>query len=69
MSRQALHKIVTGRTMVTPETALRLESLFNSKAEHWLLLQLTFDVYQARQRLSAIPPPIQNNEQMEFKLF
>lgn len=41
------NQLINGRRGVTPDTALRLERLFEMPAEFWLSLQLRWDLYHA----------------------
>lgn len=43
-------EIISGKNPVTPETALKLERALGLKAEIWLRLQSSWDLFQARQR-------------------
>lgn len=51
VTRQQLHNVIAGRSAITPEMALRLEKGIGSSADHWLRLQLAYDL--ARARLAA----------------
>jgi addiction module HigA family antidote len=59
VSRQTLHAILTERTPVTPEMALRLGKLCGNGPELWLALQARFDIGRLRQEkkeeIDAIP--------------
>lgn len=48
VSRNTLSEIVNERAGISPEMALRLEKGIGSTAEHWLRLQLAFELAQAR---------------------
>ena len=50
MSRQQLNNILSGRAGITPEMAVRLEKAIGSNADHWLRLQIAFDLAQVRRR-------------------
>ena len=39
---------------ITPEMAIRLEKAGWSTADHWLRMQLSYDLWNARQRASKI---------------
>lgn len=55
VSRNTFSKVLNGRGAVTPEMALRLEMVFGKpKADHWLRLQSTYDLWQARQNVEAL---------------
>ena len=49
VTRQQLHRILTGLSAVSPEMALRLEAVIGSTADHWLRLQASYDLAQLRQ--------------------
>lgn len=59
VSRQTLHAILTERTPVTPEMALRLGKLCGNGPDLWLALQARFDLSRLRQakqaEIDAIP--------------
>ena len=59
VTRQQLHNVTSGRSSITPEMALRLEKAIGSSAEHWLRLQLAYDLAQVRLR----------NEKLAIKRF
>jgi antitoxin HigA-1 len=50
ITRQQLHKIISGRSAVTPEMAVRLEKALGSTADTWLRMQMNYDLAQIRQR-------------------
>ena len=50
VTRQQLHNVVSGRSSITPEMALRLEKAIGGNADHWLRMQVTYDLAQARNR-------------------
>lgn len=54
VSRQALSNVVTGRAGISPEMAVRLAKAFGGSDEHWLQLQLAFDLAQVRKRAHTI---------------
>jgi addiction module HigA family antidote len=54
ITRQQLHNIVSGRSSVTPEMAIRFEKAFGSTADTWLRMQVNYDLAQVRQRASEI---------------
>jgi addiction module HigA family antidote len=47
------NQIIKGKRAVTPDTALRLERLFDMPADFWLTLQLRWDLYHAMRSPSA----------------
>ncbi len=55
VSRKTLSKVLNRRGAITPEMALRLELTFGRPdAAHWLRLQNAYDLWQTRQRSSAL---------------
>ncbi len=46
VTRQALTNILTGRSAISPEMAVRLEKAFGSTAQAWLRLQGNYDLSQ-----------------------
>jgi addiction module HigA family antidote len=54
VSRQALNNVITGKSGVSPEMAIRLTKAFGSTAETWLGMQLAYDLAAARKRESKI---------------
>jgi addiction module HigA family antidote len=59
VSRQTLHAILTERSPVTPEMALRLGKLCGNGPELWLALQTRYDLERLREtkrsEIEAIP--------------
>lgn len=54
VSRQALSNIATGKTDTSPEMAIRLAKAFGGSDEHWLHLQLAYDLAQVQKRARTI---------------
>lgn len=54
VTRQQVHRVLTGRSSISPEMALRLETVIGSTADHWLRLQATHDLAKVRQRTPQI---------------
>lgn len=50
VTRQQLHNVISGRSAVSPEMALRFEKAFGGSADMWLRMQAAYDLAQARQR-------------------
>jgi addiction module HigA family antidote len=48
VSRKQLSELVNERAGISPEMAIRLEKGLGSTADHWLRLQLAFDLASAR---------------------
>jgi antitoxin HigA-1 len=53
ISRQALHSVLRGRSAVSADMALRFAQLVGGKAELFLHMQESLDLWMARQRLGA----------------
>jgi len=54
VSRQALNNVVTGKSGISPEMAIRLTKAFGSTEETWLRMQLAYDSRQpARTRAKS----------------
>lgn len=49
-TRQHLNNVLSGRTGITPEMAVRLEQAIGSTADFWLRLQAAHDLSQIRGR-------------------
>jgi len=54
VSRQALNNVVTGKSGISPEMAIRLTKAFGSTEETWLRMQLAYDLAIARKDESKI---------------
>ena len=54
ISRQQLHNVISGRSVISPELAVRLEKALGSSADAWLKMQANFDLVKARQNLGAL---------------
>lgn len=64
VSRRTLANVVKGRGSVSADLALRLSMAFGSTPETWLRLQMSYDLWHARQRAQSMvvedfgePPP------------
>ncbi len=54
ISRKMLSAIVNGRSSITADTAVKLETMFKKpSAEQWLRLQAAYDLFHVRQRQQA----------------
>lgn len=49
VSPSTLNRIITGKSGVSPEMALRLSTALGRSAESWLAMQDHYDLWQARQ--------------------
>jgi len=54
VTRQTLHRILSGRTAVTPEMALRLGKFCGNGPVLWLRMQQAYDLWQAEQTMKPI---------------
>lgn len=60
VSRQHLNNVMTGRTAISPEMAVRLEKGLGGTASLWLAMQASYDLAQVRSReeeLGVEPAP------------
>jgi antitoxin HigA-1 len=48
VSRQQLHNVMTGKSKITPDMALRLELGIGGTADHYLRMQAAYDLAQAK---------------------
>ncbi|MDE3181107.1 MAG: HigA family addiction module antidote protein [Acidobacteriota bacterium] len=53
VSRQTLHRIISGRTAITPEMAMRLGKLCGDGPGLWLRMQQAYDLWLAQKRLKS----------------
>ena len=53
VSRQTLHRVMSGETAVTPDMAVRLGKLCGNGPDLWLTLQARYDAWEATQRLAV----------------
>src|SRR3954447_4887336 len=59
VTRQQLHNVVSGRSAISPEMAVRLEKAIGSTAETWLRMQAAYDLAQLSGReisVQRLPP-------------
>lgn len=54
VTRQALSDLLNGKAGVSVDMAIRLAKAFGSSPETWLGMQMAFDLWQAKDRMSAI---------------
>ncbi len=55
VTRQALNNLINNaNTSLSPEMALRLETVFGSSADNWLRMQAAWDAAQIRKREGEI---------------
>lgn len=51
VSPSTLHRVLTGKSGVSPEMALRLSKALGRSPESWLALQHAYDLWQVRRRV------------------
>ena len=54
VTRQQIHRILTGVSGISPEMALRLEAVIGSTASHWLRLQSAYDLSVVRKKRANV---------------
>ena len=54
VTRQTLHRILSGRAAVTPEMALRLGKFCGNGPVLWLRMQQAYDLWQAERTMKPI---------------
>lgn len=54
ITRQQLYRIIRGESGISPDVALRLEQAIGSTADHWLRMQSSYDLAQARSKAPKI---------------
>lgn len=54
ITRQQLHNVISGKSVITPDMAVRLEKGIGSTAETWLKMQAAYDLARARDRAEQI---------------
>ena len=54
VTRKALSDLLNGHSGVSPDMAIRLEKAGWSTADHWLRMQMQYDLWHARQRTATI---------------
>jgi len=74
VSRAALSRVLHGAAGISPEMALRIEAWLGvengGRADLWLQMQASYDLWQARQKTPPIvqrAPINQNNESAELR--
>ena len=56
LTRPTLSKIINGRASITPNVALRIETVFGGSAEFWVRLQASYDLDRAKEIYALNPP-------------
>ncbi len=64
VTRKALSELLNGHSGISPDMAIRLAKAFGSTAEHWLAMQMQYDLWKAEQRADSIkvkrfPEPVE----------
>ena len=54
VTRQALSELVNEKAGISVEMAIRLSKAFGSSPETWLGMQMSYDLWQARDRVRSI---------------
>ena len=54
VTRQQLHNVISGRSAVSPEMAVRLEQALGSTADAWLRMQMNYDLAAVRGRADRV---------------
>jgi antitoxin HigA-1 len=67
VTRQALNNVITGKTGISPEMAIRLTKAFGSTEETWLRMQLAYDLAAARKNGSKIKVHRQHLEELHMQ--
>lgn len=59
VSRNQLNRVVTGRSGISSEMALRLEAVIGSTADAWVRMQAAYDLAKIRTRETEIKKGLQ----------
>ena len=62
ITRPTLSNIMNGKASITPNIALRIETVFGGSARFWLRLQSSFDLSVAKKFFLQNPPKIKQYE-------
>ena len=54
VTRSQLHRVLSGESAISPEMALRLELANIGTADHWLRMQMNYDLAQTRLRAKTL---------------
>ena len=54
VTRQTLSRVINRKTAVSPEMAIRVSKAFGSTPEHWLRMQMAYDMAQMRETAARI---------------
>lgn len=50
VTRQQLYRVISGRSAISPEMAVRLEQVIGGSADHWLRMQAAHDLAEVRNK-------------------
>ena len=64
VTRQSLNNVITGRSGISPEMAIRLTKAFGGTEETWLRMQLAYDLAAVRKNESKIKVHRQHVEEL-----
>ena len=62
ITRPTLSNIMNAKAAITPNVALRIETVFGGNAKFWLRLQTSFDLSIAQKIFMKNPPKIKHYE-------
>ena len=54
VTRQTLSRVINGRTALSPEMAVRVSKAFGSTVEHWMRMQLAYDLVAVEETAKTI---------------
>jgi len=54
VTRQTLSRVINERTGLSTEMALRISKAFGSTPEHWLKMQMAYDLAQMQKKAASI---------------
>jgi antitoxin HigA-1 len=54
VTRQTLSRVINAKTSLSPEMAVRVSKAFGSTPEHWLRMQMAYDMTQMRDKAAEI---------------
>jgi addiction module HigA family antidote len=54
VTRQTLSRVINGRTSLSPEMAVRVSKAFGSTVEHWMRMQLAYDLAAVEETAKSI---------------
>jgi len=54
ISRSALSRLMNGKSSISSDMAIRLAKAFGSTAEHWLRMQLAYDIVHMHDKADSI---------------